>query len=79
MPLGSRLGVPEAVLDNLGPQKILNTQDFQVFANAGFRYFEALDGSLGPLLGQSDPKMGIWSFVEGFGGALRLFGVFGSL
>ena len=44
MPLGSRLGPSEAVLDSLGP-----------LANAGFRCFEVLDGRLGPILALLGP------------------------
>ena len=34
---------------------------FNVFANAGFRYFEALDGSLRPILAPLGP---IWSKTD---------------
>ena len=51
VPLGSFLGLFEAVLGGLGPPKTLkNNWFFKVFANSGFRYFEALDGPLGLIL-----------------------------
>ena len=54
MPLGCLLGPSEAVLDGLGPPKTFNNRGFfKVFANAGFRDFEALDGPLGAHLGPS--------------------------
>ena len=59
MPLGSLLRPSEAVLDSLGPQKHTKNNTFlEVFANAGFRYFEALDGPLGRILAPLGP---IWS------------------
>ena len=46
-------------MEGLGPPKTLkNIWFFKVFANAGFRYFEALDGPLGPILAPLGP---IWS------------------
>jgi hypothetical protein len=46
-------------LEGLGAPKTLKNQwFFKVFANAGFRYFEALDGPLGPI---SAPLGPIWS------------------
>ena len=58
-PLGSLLGSSDAVLESLGPPKSWKkTWFFQVFANAGFRYFEALDVPLGPILASLGP---IWS------------------
>ena len=48
--LQSLLGLSEDVLDSLGPQQIKQLMFlFLVFANSGFRYFEALDGPLGPV------------------------------
>ena len=46
-------------MEGLGPPKTLKNQwFFKVFANSGFRYFEALDGPLGPILAPLGP---IWS------------------
>ena len=59
MPLGKLLGPSDAVLDGLGPPKTLKNKCFlKVFANAGFRYVQALDGRLGPILAPLGP---IWS------------------
>ena len=46
-------------MQGLGPPKTLkNLRFFKVFVNAGFRYFEALGGPLGPILAPLGP---IWS------------------
>ena len=46
-------------MEGLGPPKTFkNNWFFKVFANAGFRCFEALDGPLGPILAPLEP---IWS------------------
>jgi len=57
VPLGSLLGPSQAVLEGFGPPKIERT-NFKVFAIAGFRYFEALDGPFGLILAPLGP---IWS------------------
>ena len=61
MPLGSLLWPSQAVLEGLEPKNIENLMFFKVFASGGFRYFDALDGHLGPILaplGQIWSKMG---------------------
>ena len=66
MPLGSLLGPLEALLRGLCSLKPLKTNwSFRVFANAGFWFFEACDGSFGLILAplgklgsKMDPKMG---------------------
>ena len=59
---GSLLGPLEALLRGLCSLKPLKTNwFFKVFANAGFWFFEACDGSFGlflALFGRSDPKKG---------------------
>ena len=56
MPLGSLPGLSEAVLGRPWTLKTYkNVCVFKLFANAGFGV--ALDGPLGPILGQSGPKM----------------------
>ena len=47
MPLGSLLGLPQALLGCLwSPKTSKNNMFFEVFANAAFWVFEALDGPL---------------------------------
>ena len=59
MPLESRFGPSEAVLEGLGPPKIFKTNCFGgVCKLKGLRYFRALDGPLGPILAPLEP---IWS------------------
>ena len=62
VPFGILLGPREDLLSGLRCQKPLKTNAFlKVFANAGFWFFEACDGSFGlflALFGCSDPKMG---------------------
>ena len=54
VPLGSLLGLFEAVLGGLGPQKPKkHNVFFEVFAHVGFGVFEALNGSLGLILAPS--------------------------
>ena len=54
MPLGSRLGLPKALLGCLWtPKTLKNSRFFKVFANAGFWVFEALNGPLGLILAPS--------------------------
>ena len=48
MLLRSLFGPSEAVLDSIGPQK--PSVVVRVFANAGFRYFEVLNGLFGCIL-----------------------------
>ena len=58
-PLGKLLRSSEAVLEGLRPPKTCKNNLFlKVFVNAGFRYFEALGGPLGPILAPLGP---IWS------------------
>ena len=54
MPLGSLLGFPKALLGCLWtPKTLKNIKFFNVFANAGFWVFEALNGPLGLILAPS--------------------------
>ena len=54
-------------MEGLGTPKTLKKQwFFNVFANAGFRYFEALDGPLGFILAPLGP---IWSQNESQNGS----------
>ena len=62
MPPGSFFGPLEVLLEGLAPAKsITKLNVYEVFTNAGFRYFACLLGPprahLGPLLGRSDPKI----------------------
>ena len=51
MPLGNPLGLPATVLEALETQKVLLfLWKIRLFVIAGFWYFEALDGLLGPIL-----------------------------
>ena len=53
------LGSSEAVVDSPGTQKTLkNNWFFKVFANAGFRYVQALEGPLGPIWSKMGPQNG---------------------
>ena len=55
MPLGRLLGPFKVVLKGVGPQQLEKTilvWGKTVFANAGLRYFETLDGPLGPAFQQ---------------------------
>ena len=60
--LGAFLGLPRLSWKALNPKNIEKPTVFsKAFASAGFRYFEALDGSLGPILAPLGPtwsKMG---------------------
>ena len=54
MPLGSLLGLHKALLGCLWtPKTVKNPKYFKVFANVAFWVFEALNGSLGPILAPS--------------------------
>ena len=57
--LGAFLGLQRLSCKALDPPTTLKNQwFFKVFVNAGFRYFEALGGPLGPILAPLGP---IWS------------------
>ena len=56
--LGTFLGFPRLSWKALDPNIREKPNVFKVFANAGFLYFEALDGPLGPILAPLGP---IWS------------------